>query len=70
MDFLQKLLKLDFLANYRTYIGIVGIWLASLAEWNGFDVPQFEALAPGDLVFATLIALGIYEKAKAGAPKP
>jgi len=64
MDILNKLLKLGFLANYRTYIGIGGFVLASVAEWSGFDVPGFTALPPVETFMATLVALGIYEKVK------
>lgn len=65
MELVNKLLKLEFLAGARTYLGIGGFLLASLAEWNGFDVPGFAALDPINTFWATLVALGIYEKAKA-----
>lgn len=64
MDFVNKIIKLEFLTNYRTYIGIGGFVLASAAEWTGFDVPGFTALAPLETFMAVLTALGIYEKAK------
>lgn len=65
MELMTKLSKLEFLAGFRTYLGIGGFWLASLAEWNGFDVPGFVALDPVNTFWASLVALGIYEKAKA-----
>jgi len=65
MDFLNKLLKLEFLAGYRTYIGVGGFLLASVAEWSGFDVPGFVAVSPVETIMLTLAALGIYEKVKA-----
>jgi hypothetical protein len=64
MDILNKLLKLEFLNGYRTYIGVGGFVLASVAEWGGFDVPGFTALPPVETFMAALVALGIYEKAK------
>ena len=65
MDAVTKLMKLEFLAGLRTYLGIGGFLLASVAEWNGFDVPGFVALDPVNTLWATLVALGIYEKVKA-----
>lgn len=65
MELLTKLSKLEFLAGFRTYLGIGGLWLVSIAEWNGFDVPGFVALDPINTFWASLIALGIYEKARA-----
>lgn len=65
MDAVTKLMKLEFLAGLRTYLGIGGFLLASVAEWNGFDVPGFVALDPVNTFWATLVALGIYEKVKA-----
>lgn len=64
MELIAKLAKLEFLAGFRTYLGIGGLWLASVAEWNGFDVPGFVALDPVNTFWASLVALGIYEKAK------
>lgn len=65
MDAVTKLMKLEFLAGLRTYLGIGGFLLASVAEWNGFDVPGFVALDPVNTFWATLVALGIYEKVRA-----
>jgi hypothetical protein len=65
MEAITNLLKMKALEGYRTYIGLAGLWAASIAEWNGFDVPQFVALDPINTFMATMIALGIYEKAKA-----
>lgn len=64
MDFLNKIVKLEFLTNYRTYIGIGGFVLASAAEWVGFDVPGFTAQPPLETLMMALTALGIYEKVK------
>jgi hypothetical protein len=62
---ITDLLKLKFLEGYRTYIGIGGLWALNIAAWNGYVAPGFTAMSPVDLLGATLIALGIYEKAKA-----
>jgi len=64
MDFVNGLLKFEFLKGYRTYLGIGGFVLASAAEWAGFDVPGFVAVGPVETFMITLTALGIYEKAK------
>lgn len=60
----QSVLKLEFLAGFRTYIGVGGLLLASLAEWAGVDVPGFVAVDPINTLIAALAALGIYERAK------
>lgn len=65
MEAITKLMKLEFLSGARTYLGIGGFLLASVAEWNGFDVPAFVAMDPINTFWATLVALGIYERAKA-----
>lgn len=65
MDFLNKLLKFEFLKGARTYLGIGGYVLASAAEWAGFDVPGFVAMEPVETLMAVLTALGIYERVKA-----
>lgn len=64
MELLNRLMKLEFLTGSRTYIGIGGFVLVSVAEWIGFDVPGFTAMAPLETFMAALTALGIYEKAK------
>lgn len=64
MDFIKDFFKLKFMEGIRTYTGIVGLWLLHITEWSGLDVPNFEPMGPLDLLSATLIALGIYERIK------
>lgn len=64
MEVLTNLLKLKALEGMRTYIGIAGLWFASAAEWNGFDVPGFVAMDPLNTLMATMVALGIYERVR------
>lgn len=69
MEAIQNILKLKALEGARTYLALGGLWLCSLAEWNGFDVPEFTAMSPINTVIASVTILGLYEKVKAFLPK-
>lgn len=59
---LRSILKLDFMANWRTLTGVGIFAVCSIAEWAGLDVPYFTALPPVETISAILVALGIYGK--------
>ena len=67
MEIVKQILTLKILAGARTYLGIGGLWLINIAEWNGFNVPSYDPMSIMDLIMTTLIALGIYEKVKANS---
>lgn len=64
MDFVKDLFKLKFMEGSRAYTGIAGLWLLHITEWAGLDMPGFEPMSPMNLLTATMVALGIYEKVK------
>lgn len=69
MEALQNILKMKALEGMRTYLAIAGLWLCSLAEWNGLDIEGFTAMSPVNTLIASVTILGLYEKIKAYLPK-
>lgn len=69
MEALQNILKMKALEGMRTYLAIAGLWLCSLAEWNGLDIEGFTAMSPVNTLIASVTILGLYEKLKAYLPK-
>lgn len=64
LDFIKDLFKLKFMEDKRFYTGLAGLWLCSITEWAGQDIPEFTAPEPVTLIVSSLIALGLYEKIK------